>query len=604
MYALRWYQEEAVDSAVSWMRTSTEPGLIEAATGAGKSMIIADVARIITKISGGKSVLCLAPSAELVIQNREKYLLTGQPASIYSASAGGKSVRHPVIFGSPLTVEKVASKIGSRIACILIDEAHGLTPTIKNIIELIKAENPNVRVIGLSATPYRLGEGFIYRLDTDGKPVGEECANDPYFTKCIYRIEARQLIDEGFLTMPIAGEINASAYETAGIILRKNNTFDSEEVDRAFVGQGRKTAAIVADIVSQARNRRGVMIFAATIQHAQEIMASLPPTMSRMVTGNPKITSKQYRKDAINNFKAQKFKYLVNVAVLTTGFDAPHVDLVAILRLTESVGLLQQIIGRGLRLYDGKADCLILDYAGNLERHCPDGDLFKPIVKAGRGGGGNGSINAFCPDCNTENTFAARKNDDNYPIDDHGYFTDLDGKRIETDFGPLPAHHGRRCQHLYPVKDGTGRFAQCGYRWTYKDCPSCGEPNDIAARYCKSCKGEIIDPNEKLAVEFKALKRDPKQVQCDRVVGFSAGPTITGRGKEMIKATFDTEHRTFTIWIDPSSPVSARQGEYHRYMKATGGGEYAPETVQYVKGPDNFWKVFGYDLPPDELERV
>ena len=86
----------------------------------------------------------------------------------------------------------------------------------------------------------------------------------------------------------------------------------------------------------------------------------------------------------INDFKAQKFKYIVSVGTLTTGFDSPHVDTIAVLRATESASLFQQIIGRGLRLCDGKSDCLVLDYASNIERHELEGDLFTPKITAYR----------------------------------------------------------------------------------------------------------------------------------------------------------------------------------------------------------------------------
>jgi len=107
------------------------------------------------------------------------------------------------------------------------------------------------------------------------------------------------------------------------------------------------------------------MFFAATVQHAEEVYASLPPEISAILTA---LTGKTKRKKIIASFKRQEIKYLVNVGVLTRGFDADHVDVIAILRATESVALLQQIIGRGLRIREGKEDCLILDYA---EKHRP-----------------------------------------------------------------------------------------------------------------------------------------------------------------------------------------------------------------------------------------
>src|SRR6478752_6036246 len=103
-FTLRPYQSEAVDAIISHVKTSIMPAMVEAPTGAGKSVIIAEVARIIFEMTG-KRVLVTAPTAELVIQNRAKFLATGHPASMYSASAGQKSMRHPVVFGTPLTIK-------------------------------------------------------------------------------------------------------------------------------------------------------------------------------------------------------------------------------------------------------------------------------------------------------------------------------------------------------------------------------------------------------------------------------------------------------------------------------------------------------------------
>lgn len=627
-YNLRWFQQDASDAAINHMTKSLDYAVIDAATGAGKSLLVADVATRMFKLSGGKRILCLAPSAELVVQNREKFLETGQPASMFSASAGAKNLSHPVIFGSPGTVISVAEKIGSDICLIIIDEAHGLTETVKEIIRLIKLANPKVRVLGLTATPYRMGSGYIYKIGHDGKPVGENRARDPFFLKCIYKIGTKQLIAERYLTPARIGVINAAAYETAGIILQSNNKYKSTDTDRAFVGHGRKTAAIVADIVEQSRDKMGVMIFAQTTEHALEIMASLPSALSRMVSGDVKITSKKDRKKIIQDFKARKFKYLVNVAVLTTGFDASHVDVVAMLRLTESISLLQQIIGRGLRLHilkqhamnwdsytleqriqileeQGKPEMLFLDYGGNVERHCPDGDLFAPEVKAVYAGSGGAEIKAECELCMAENTFTARKNEDGHKYDKQGYFIDLKGNRIASEFGPVPGHHGRRCQGYVMIRGNGGVATQCGYRWTSKACPTCGEENDIAARYCSQpgCKAEIVNPNDKLAMEFKALKKDPKLQQCDVVTHMSWSPTQTRSGKTNIKVNFETKYRKFTIWLDPAAVTLQREREHAAWAAATSHGQFYPGTVTYKEGKDKFYTVLDYNQPPDELEQ-
>lgn len=574
---LRPYQKAAFDASVSWLKKSIEPCLIDAATGAGKSHIIASIAEWLHNVSNGKHVLCLAPSAELVIQNREKYIATGRKASIFSASAGGKCLRNPVVFGTPGTVKNRVRRFGSRFCAVIVDEAHGITPTVKSIISSMKEQNKNLRVIGLTATPYRLGSGYIYRIDDEGNPVGDSACKDPYFTKLICRITPHELIEQNYLTKPIVGSINADHYDTLSMSLNGQGKFDKHEVDQAYHGHGRKTARIIADVVSQSKDRQGVMVFAATIRHAEECMASLPPGLSAMVTG---ATPKLERQKIISKFKAKEIKYIVNVSVLTTGFDAPHVDVIALLRATESVGLLQQIIGRGLRIDDGKDDCLILDYAENIDRHCPDGDLFNPDVKASYNDSSGTQIKAKCEVCESYNLFSARLNLEGFDVDENGYFVDLQGERVKTQLGFMPAHYGRRCGAYLPVSGG--EMAQCSYRWTIKECPHCEAENDIAARYCFSCKGEIVDPNEKLLAEFKEMKRDPTRIQCDRVIDMVAMPTIARSGRECIKVDYTTEYRTFSCWY-VKGIMGRPKNRLDMFLNYTNEGKEKPETVTYKK---------------------
>jgi DNA repair protein RadD len=596
---LRPYQQDAADAALEWMKRSAAPFIIDAATGAGKSHIIAEIARVIHDMTG-KRVLCLAPSAELVMQNREKFLATGNRASTFSASAGAKELRHPVVFGSPLTVKNKISRFQmqgpSGYALVILDEAHGITPTVRDIITAMREGNPNLRVCGLTATPYRLGSGWIFQEHDNGRINGEDTAFSPYFAKCVYKIDARALIGMGYLTPPVIGAINASGYDTSGLALNSRGQFDADAVDRAYHGQGRKTAAIVGDVVAQAANRKGVMFFAATVKHAQEIMASLPPELSEIVTGQ---TPKAQRDSILKRFKAQQIKYLVNVSVLTTGFDASHVDLIAILRKTESVGLLQQIIGRGLRLHDGKTDCLVLDYTTNLEDHCPDGDLFAPVVKASKAGGGGDGMTCICPSCSYENMVSVNPQYFDYPHDEAGYALDLDGRQIMSDFGPIPVHFGRRCMGM--VQAGKrGEYERCGYRWTFKECPNCSMENDIAARYCAFCKCEIVDPNEKLKADFKALKRDPTRWQTDRVLSMSASPNISRSGNKTLRVEWVTPYRQFTTWVMPEAKHIRGQSQWNAFEAATQCGTVAPRTVTYRKDVESgFFDIRAYNRPED-----
>lgn len=575
------------------MRQSIEPVCIEAVTAAGKSHVIADMALRIHDMTG-KRVLCMAPSAELVIQNREKLVATGTPASMFSASAGVKDLRHPIVFGSPLTVKNRISRFQDGYAMVVLDECHGISPTVRNIIAEMRAGNPNLRVIGLTATPYRLGSGYIFRQWPDGVVNDDTRARDPYFTKCVYRITGPDLIKQGFLTRPVIGETGAEHYDTSALALNSRGQFDADAVDRAYHGHGRKTAAIVADVVARSRDRMGVMLFAATVRHAEEVMASLPPDLSAMITGT---TPKRERDSIIARFKARRIKYLVNVAVLTTGFDAPHVDVIAILRKTESVGLLQQIIGRGLRLHDGKTDCLVLDYTDNIETHCPDGDLFAPEVKAGKGGGDNDGMRCECPDCGYENRFPAKPDTLDYAKDKNGYCLDLTGHRVETEWGPLPGHFGRRCWGMVQVPGG--KMDRCGYRWTSKECETCGAANDIAARYCAECKGEIVDPNEKLRMAFKAMKRDPMQPQCDEVVEARFVRGVSQRGADTVRAEWTTPYRKLTTWHMPHAPHAKGRRDWDRFAMATADATVPPKTISYVKEPSGFYRALAFNAEPD-----
>lgn len=587
MHQLRPYQSAATDAIISAIRKDTAPIMIEAATGAGKSLIVAEVARIIHEMTG-KRILCLAPSAELVVQNREKYLATGNPASMFSASAGAKSLRHPVVFGSPLTVKNRISAFQSQFAMVVIDECHGLTPTVRAIIDAMRQEQPNLRIVGMTATPYRLGSGYIFAQWPDDRFNGEDRALDPYFSRCVYRITAPTLIEQGYLTPPRIGAIHAGGYETHGLVPNRAGKFDAQAVDRAYHGHGRKTAAIVADVVAQAQGCHGVLLYAATIQHAQEVLASLPPEMSAIITADTPDRTK-----ILERFKAMKIKYIVNVGVLTTGFDAPHVDLIAILRKTESVGLLQQIIGRGLRLFDGKTDCLILDYTSNIEDHCPDGDLFTPNVKAKSSGGTGAICTAECPECGYENEFTWHVERTDYKADKNGYALDVFGERVIPN---MPVHYGRRCMGLVSHEE------RCGYRWAGKECVACGEVNDIAARYCYACKAEIVDPNEKLAADFKAMKRDPTQPQTDEVLSMAVKEGVSRAGNRTVRVDWVTPFRQFSTWLQPDGSHPRARKEWDAFVSATGAGESQPDTISYVRNiDDQFYRILGYNREADAV---
>lgn len=587
----RPYQYRAHDAAWNSIKTCLDPVVIELATGAGKSLIGAMLGDTVLSHTG-KRVLMLVPNGELAEQNGEKMADMGIKYSLFSASVGKKSIRHTVVIGTPGTVKNQIERFGAEFAVIIIDECHEITATIIAIIDAIRAKNPNVRVIGMTATPYRLGTGYIYKLKQDGTPVPDTQTKDPYFTRLVERVTADELLELGFLTPVKIGPPGVPSYDTSSLKLGSNGKFTASSLDQAYNGHGRKTSLIVADVVTHSQGRDGVMLFCATVQHAKEAFASLPPEISAIVTGE---TDKAERKAIVKRFKARKIKYLVNVGVFTRGFDAPHVDVIALLRKTESASLLQQIIGRGLRLYDGKDYCLLLDYSDNLETHFPDGNIFDPDIKVGIGTE-SAELSCKCPECDVTNTFSARKNPDGYDYDEHGYFLDLSGVRIETEYGPTPAHYGRRCLGSVLIK---GVYQQCPYRWTFKECPHCQHPNDIAARYCKDCKGEIIDPNEKLRLDqhaFDAKKRDASQPQTDRLVAWAVKKSVSTTGKEMHVVSWKTEHRTFETYTIAKPSSQFQYYGLEKLMTGTKNLTEMPNTISYKRPKgQKFFEILGFN---------
>lgn len=546
---LRPYQQDAVNAAVNWMKKCKSPAVLELATGAGKSWIAAAIAKWFIE-NTGKKVLILQPSLELTQQNYSKYVSTGSQASIFSASANSKCTKHDVVYGTPKTVLNSIERFGDKFGLIVIDECHMITATIKEIINKIKTRNERLRVVGMTATPYRMGTGYIYHQNLiTNKALAEEEAINPYFAALLYSIKTRELIEMGFLTEAHTEAIDDN-YDTQSLTINKMGNFDAKQVSSVFENHGRLTAKIVQDVIAKTHNRKGVMLFASTVRHAQEILESLPPENSMMLGGDVNM-DKTTRAKLIADFKAQNYKYIVSVGTLTTGFDAPHVDAVAVLRATESESLFQQIIGRGLRLSEDKEDCLILDYAQNIERHGLEFDIFEPKIQTSKQNA-SAQIDVDCPACKCTNSFAVRKIEDGQAIDKEGYLLDMAGSRIlielDKNNNPIysPAHYGRRCNGVL-ISRHTGNIERCEHRWAYKSCENCGHENDIAARYCenKQCGFELVDPNNSLVIKHSIAKRDPYGKYTEEVLFFSVKKTISKAGNETLKCEYTTATASF-----------------------------------------------------------
>ena len=467
MYKLRPYQEEAVSSAVNHFRKENHPAVIVLPTGAGKSLVIAELARI----AKGR-VLVLAHVKELVEQNHAKYESYDLSAGIFSAGLNRKDSGQKVIFGSIQSVSNADSEFFHSFSLLIIDECHRVSmegnTQYFQVITKLKENNPGLCILGLTATPYRLGLGWIYEFHAPKEDL--RTTEERFFKKCIYELSIGYMIKNKFLTPPIKIDAPVACYDFSNLEL-KDGRYSQKEIESVLKDQKRITPTIIANIVEMSKDRQGVMIFTSSVNHAREIL-SLLPMGSAMVTGD---TETEMRDEIIHDFKLKKIKFLVNVSVLTTGFDAPHVDVIAILRPTESVSLYQQIVGRGLRLSPGKIDCLILDYTGVGH------DIFSPEIDDDKPTSNSVIVDILCPVCGHHNDF--------WGI-------------VENE--EVIEHFGRKCKgaHENPV---TQEIEACGYRFRFKRCDQCGSEQDIAARICTECQHILVDNDNKLK-EAMSLK--------------------------------------------------------------------------------------------------
>lgn len=500
MYTLRPYQADSVKAVIHYFRKHSTPAVIVLPTGAGKSLVIAELARL----AKGR-VLVLAHVKELVEQNHAKYEGYGLKGAIFSAGLGRKETDQQVVFASVQSVVRNLDSFKNQFSLLVIDECHRV-PDDKNssyqkVITHLRELNPGIKVLGLTATPYRLGMGWIYQYHTRGQVRTEESR---FFRDCIFELPIRYLLDENFLTPARMMDAPVLSYDFSQLKPANTGRYKEAEMDMVIDKAKRATPQIVEQIIQYARERKGVMIFAATVRHAQEIHGLLPEGETAIVIGD---TPTPERDAIIQAFKNREIKYLVNVSVLTTGFDAPHVDLIAILRPTESVSLYQQIVGRGLRLSEGKKECLVLDYAGNSY------DLYQPEVGDPKPDSTSEIITIPCPACGFNNNFWGK-------LDSNGF---------------LVEHFGRRCQGYFEDED-TGEREHCGYRFRAKYCGECGTDNDIAARICHECDATLVDPDKKLK-EALNLK-DALIFECTEM---DLSVFKSNDGKSQLKVTYSGE---------------------------------------------------------------
>jgi DNA repair protein RadD len=525
MYQLRPYQKEAVQATLEHFRAERSPAVVVLPTGAGKSLVIAELARV----ARGR-VLVLAHVKELVEQNHAKYVALGLEAGIFSAGMNRKESTQKTIFGSIQSVARAPDDFFENFSLLVIDECHRVSMEGETqyfqVISKLQKTNPGLCILGLTATPYRLGYGWIYEVHAKRKL--RQTKSERFFKKCIYEVSTRFMIRSGFLTPPVKIDSPVACYDFSSLKLHGTH-FIQAEIERLLKDQKRITPVIIQNIVEMAEDRQGVMIFTSSVAHAKEIMQCLPPGISALVVGD---TDTRERDEIIAAFKARELKFLVNVSVLTTGFDAPHVDVIAILRPTESASLYQQIIGRGLRLSPGKADCLVLDYTG--QNH----DLFSPDIDDDKPSRESVVVDIVCPKCGVVNQFWGLVED-----------------------GEVVEHFGRKCKGLVEAPH-TREMQSCDFRFRFKRCDQCGAENDIAARVCRQCEHILVDNDVKLK-EAMALK----DAHVMRVDSMMLVKSADKKGNERLEVQYyDVDANVLKEYFYLNS-LESRRAFYFNYIR-------------------------------------
>lgn len=407
----RDYQTWAVQALWQYFREKTGNPLVAMPTGTGKSVVIALWLQSIFSLYPTSRVLVITHVKELIAQNFDKLkiLWPQAPAGIYSAGLNQRDVLSRIVFCGIASIAKRADMFG-HVDMIMIDEAHLLSPNDKTMyqafIRLLRNVNPYLKVIGLTATPFRLQLGLMTNAATD--------KDEPLFTDIPVDMTGLKpfnwLLEQGYLC-PLIPRATKTLLNVDGVHMQ-GGEYKANEL-QAAVDKAHITEAACRETLELAGERHHWLTFCSGIDHAEhtaEILQSLGvhavPVHSKMKGDRDKI---------IAAWKAGDIRCVTNNGVLTTGIDFPGLDLIMMLRPTASTGLWVQMLGRGTRpLYaDGfdlntvegrlhsiaaspKQNCLVLDYAGNTKKLGPIND---PVLPRRKGEGKGEAPVKLCDHC-------------------------------------------------------------------------------------------------------------------------------------------------------------------------------------------------------------
>ncbi len=396
---LRPYQRDAVDALFAYWRQGKGNGLLVLPTGAGKSLVLASLSKRLLTDYPTLRIAIVTHVRELIAQNYQELLrLWPQaPAGIYSAGVGRRDAHSQILFCGIQSVWNKVDLLGS-FDVLLVDEAHlipaNTATTYGRFIARLKEETPDLRVVGLTATPFRLDSG---RLDR-GK--------DRIFDDIVYEANVADLIEQGYLS-PLISKATAQKLDVSGVHKRGGEYIPGAleiAVDKDWI-----TRAAVDEMARFGAERKAWLAFCAGVKHCASVRDAVRAAnfTCEMVTSD---TPKSERDRIISQFRQGQIRCLTSVGVLGTGFNVPHVDMIALLRPTNSAGLYIQQVGRALRLAPAKENALILDFAGLVKKHGPIDTVTVSSAASAKDGDAETRVLAKeCPNCATLAALNARQ---------------------------------------------------------------------------------------------------------------------------------------------------------------------------------------------------
>ena len=390
MLELRPYQFEALQRLWGYFHNGGKGNpIVVMPTGTGKSLVIAELFKGIYGAYPDQHMLMLTHRKELIGQNYEEILeiWPQAPAGIFSAGLKRKDAHYPITFAGIGSV-KDRARLFQRVSIVVVDECHlvgtGSSSMYLRFFTELKELNPNMRIIGLTATPYRMGLGSLLLggIFTD---IVYDCSTPQHF---------QEFVKQGWLSKLIPKQTGMQIDKSEMTVIAGD--YSVKSIVEQMAAQDVLDGAL-QEMCQLAHDRNKWLIFASSIDQTEEIKHRL--TNMGVPTLNVHSKMSNDERDAnIEFYRAGYARALVNQDILTTGFNVKEVDCIGMLRPTKSAPLWVQMLGRGTRPHPSKENCLVLDFAGNTRELGPIDDPLWPMPKGTKKVSASAPVKV-CPQC-------------------------------------------------------------------------------------------------------------------------------------------------------------------------------------------------------------